>query len=279
MGSIFITLLALASLAAAQRLLGQNPILLNGDMAVLESPERRNDLACTVAHGKALLGFDLKLHSGYSVAIPIRELEGSGNTLSVVFRVTPTDGDREPVYFSQRISVPPINSEPGSVTFDGSFELGEGWYHVDWLTHEAGGPFCSAHWDVEAALQSRDRQVAVAVALPAGAVQESSGEEFQAEPPVARPENGALNVKVLMNFAPHRSGALALDPMDRVALISILRNISRNPQIRKFSLVAFNLEEQRVPVPSGFGRLHRLSGVGTGAREAHAGQSEREPVG
>ena len=34
--------------------------------------------------------------------------------------------------------------------------------------------------------------------------------------------------------------------MDTVALVSILRRISREPQFGKFSLVAFNIQEQRV---------------------------------
>ena len=37
-----------------------------------------------------------------------------------------------------------------------------------------------------------------------------------------------------------------MQPLDTAALISILRNISREPRIRKFTLVAFNMQEQRV---------------------------------
>jgi hypothetical protein len=37
-----------------------------------------------------------------------------------------------------------------------------------------------------------------------------------------------------------------LRPLDTVALVSILRRISREPQFGRFSLVAFNIQEQRV---------------------------------
>jgi hypothetical protein len=37
-----------------------------------------------------------------------------------------------------------------------------------------------------------------------------------------------------------------MQPIDTSALVSILRNISREPRIRKFSIVAFNMNEQRV---------------------------------
>lgn len=83
--------------------------------------------------------------------------------------------------------------------------------------------------------------------LAPGTVQPSVDEQFQPEPPVIRSQDGLrLSVKVLMNFAPGRPDAPQLDPSDQVALISILRNISRSPQIRKFSLVAFNIDEQKI---------------------------------
>jgi len=55
-----------------------------------------------------------------------------------------------------------------------------------------------------------------------------------------------LSVKVLINFAPQNSRSATLQPLDTNALVSILRNISRDPRIARFSLVAFNLQEQRV---------------------------------
>ena len=50
----------------------------------------------------------------------------------------------------------------------------------------------------------------------------------------------------LINFAPQETGAAAMQPIDTSALVSILRNISREPRICKFSIVAFNMNEQRV---------------------------------
>ena len=55
-----------------------------------------------------------------------------------------------------------------------------------------------------------------------------------------------LNVKVVVNFAPQDSGSATLRPLDTSALVSILRSIAREPRINKFSIVAFNMQEQRV---------------------------------
>ena len=55
-----------------------------------------------------------------------------------------------------------------------------------------------------------------------------------------------LNVKVLVNFAPQNSLSPAFQPLDTSALVSILRTISRDPRIGKFSIVAFNMQKEKV---------------------------------
>jgi hypothetical protein len=51
---------------------------------------------------------------------------------------------------------------------------------------------------------------------------------------------------VIVNFAPQDSLSATLQPIDTNALISILRSIAREPRITRFSIVAFNMQEQRV---------------------------------
>jgi hypothetical protein len=83
--------------------------------------------------------------------------------------------------------------------------------------------------------------------IPPGTVEAVMGGQFYDEPPVARDATEPpLNVKVIINFAPQRANASTLRPLDTAALVSILRTISREPRIGKFTLVAFNLQEQRV---------------------------------
>ncbi|HTS77383.1 MAG TPA: hypothetical protein VMG40_14315 [Bryobacteraceae bacterium] len=245
MRSFLIVLPVAMHLATAQTSLGSHPNLMNGDMAVLEGGEQRRDIACTVTPEKPLLGFDLKFHAGYDLDIPMRDLVGPGNTLSILFRVTAKNSTGEPVYLNQKFQVPAITDDQGHVTLEGAFDVGQGPYHVDWLMHDFAGRFCSSYWDIDAELAANSKQVEVA--LGPGKVQPSVDEQFQPEPPVIRSQEGPqLSVKVLMNFAPGRPDAPELDPSDRVALISILRNISRSPQIGKFSLVAFNVDEQKI---------------------------------
>ncbi len=104
---------------------------------------------------------------------------------------------------------------------------------------------CSFSWDSDAELPLKDRSINLAIAP--GEIQRADGEQFKEEPPVQRVSNEPpLNVKVLVNFAPQNSASAALQPVDTSALVSILRSISREPRIGKFSIVAFNMQEERV---------------------------------
>ena len=105
--------------------------------------------------------------------------------------------------------------------------------------------FCSSSWDIEAALLPKDKEMALNIGP--NVVEPVDNEPFKQEPPVARAQQETpINVKVMVNFAPQNSLSATLQPLDTAALISILRNIAREPRIGKFSIVAFNMQEQRV---------------------------------
>jgi hypothetical protein len=221
--------------------------LFTSDAAILEAREVRKDVPCTVAPVKPVLGFDLKFHAGYDVSVPLKELAGSDNQLTMVFRVAPDQRPDDAVYFSQRWNVPAIEADAGgSALLSGAFDVGEGKYHVDWLMRDRAERICSFNWESEASLPTRDKQIALDI--PASAVQPSDNEPFKQEPPVVARENQAdpLNIKVMVNFAPQDSLSAALQPIDTRALLSILRNMAREPRITQFSVVAFNMQEQRV---------------------------------
>ena len=220
--------------------------LFTTDAAVLEAQEARKDLPCTVTPSKPLLGFDLKFHAGYEVSVPLKELAGSENTLTMIFRVTPDDRPEQSVYFSQRVGVPAIEEdEKGPAYLQGEFNVGEGKYHVDWLMRDRSERVCSFHWDAEASLPPKDKPIALDIV--ADDIRPADLEPFKQEPPVQREQREkTLNVKVMMNFAPQDSASATLQPLDTNALVSILRSIAREPKIGKFSLVAYNMQEQRV---------------------------------
>ncbi len=249
----FISALALTALLAPAPLCAQyilhgadGPVhLLGTDAATLELNESRKDLPCTLNPVKPTLGFDLRFHAGYEINVPLREIAGSGNLLTVIFRVAPASRKDAPIYFSQKFTVPSLDEEArGDAWLQGGFDIGEGEYHIDWLMRDKSERVCSSSWDSTAALPGHDKDTRLS--LTREAIEASADNFFYSEPAVERAASDALKVKVLINFAPQTSGASAMRPVDTSALISILRNISREPRIGRFSVVAFNMQEQRV---------------------------------
>jgi len=225
---------------------GSSLRIFSSDLAVLEEQEIRKDLPCTVNPAKPNLGFDLRFHAGYDVTVPIHDLAGSENMLTILFRVTPENKRDEALYFLQRVKVPLMGEDSkGEATLSGGFDLGEGNYHVDWLMRDRAERVCSFYWDSEAVLSPKDKQVQVAIAP--NTVDRTDLEQFTEDPPVERAAvEEPLNIKILVNFGPQNPNAPALRAADTTALVTMLRRLSHEPQFGKFSLIAFNMQEQRV---------------------------------
>jgi hypothetical protein len=238
-------LIAAGVVAPAQVPMGGVVRINNSDMAILETRDVRKDLPCTVTPSKPDLGFDLRFHAGFDITLPLSDIAGNENQLTILFRVTPDGHKDDPSYFVQHVHVPQIPDDAkGDANITGLFDLGEGNYHVDWLMRDRSERVCSFYWDPEAALPSRDKQIELA--LPAGAVEKAAIEQFTEEPPVERAPAAPLNIKVLVNFAPQFMDSSALRPSDTMALVTMLRRIAREPQFGKFSLVAYNIQEEKI---------------------------------
>jgi len=217
----------------------------SSDLAVLEAQEVRKDLICTVDPVKPTLGFDLRFHGGYEISLPLHDVAGNENLLSILVRVTSDGRKDDPAYFVQRVSVPKLPDDAkGDAVLGGLFDLGEGKYHIDLLMKDRSERVCSFYWDSEAALSERDKDIQPAIA--AGAVERAEYEQFNEEPPVERAPGKPLNIKILVNFAPQNANLSSLRPIDTLALVTVLRRLSREPQFGRFSVVAFNVPEQRV---------------------------------
>jgi hypothetical protein len=250
--------LALTPVATPQFLLkptqgGDRVRLIPSDLTILESGEARKDLPCTVTQRKPELGFDLRFHSGYDLVIPLRELAGDGEVLTIIFRVSVPGGPDQQRFFVQHFRVPPIDDEAkGEALLQGLIDLGEGRYHVDWLMRDREERLCSSSWDVEATLPPKDKVIPLFIGP--NEIAETLVEPFvndgahtptdRADSPHERPDS--LNLKLLVNFAPQNSLSPALQKSDTDALVSILKAIQRDPHVSRISLVAFNIEESRV---------------------------------
>ena len=217
------------------------------DQAIFEAGQDRKDLPCVLTERKPELGFDLRFHAGYDVQIPLREVAGTGELLTVVFRVYSRTNPDAAAYFVQHIRVPDIADDAkGDAALQGGIDMGEGSYHVDWLMRDRMERVCSTSWDVDATLPEKDRSINLFMG-------KNQVAQFQPQPfiddipaPGPAPSDSTLNVKLLVNFAPQDSLSASLQRSDTDALVSILKTIQRDPHIRHISLVAFNMTESRI---------------------------------
>jgi hypothetical protein len=215
------------------------------DMSVLASRERRADFSCHVTTDRPALGFDLRFHSDYRVTVPVKVLADVGGRLQTVIRVTPSANSEEPVYLVHRYSVPALQpGEKWEGALAGGFDLGPGRYQVDWMVRDGRGRVCSLHWELEAKLPGSERKLPLT--LDPNMVVERLEGPFDEEPPIERVATRPLQVKILLNLSPGQPEESILNPADAAALLSILRSLTRAPAIRCFTLVAFNLREQKI---------------------------------
>ena len=167
----------------------------------------------------------------------------------MIYRVTPAAHPDEPVYMSQRVNVPEIEENAhGDAYLQGSFDVGEGKYHVDWLMRDRSERVCSAFWDVgcHRTAEGQGGDVGYSESNTVAAAPTTSRSRMSRRwsgMRMAPPLQGQSDCEL-------RSAGLRgrgdLQPLDMNALISILRRIAREPRIGTFSIVAFNLQERRV---------------------------------
>jgi hypothetical protein len=218
------------------------------DLAILEAGDARKDLPCTVTDRKAELGFDLRFHSGFDVTVPLSELAGSGELLTVVFRAYPVDDPAHTSFFAQHFQVPTIEEDAkGDAALQGNLDIGEGKYHVDWLMRDRAERVCSSSWDVDAALAPKDKPMPLFIAPHQ--IAQTTPQPFFDDPygpgTQTKPQDN-LSVKLLVNFAPQDSTSSAMRRTDTDALVSILKEIEHDPRVAHISLVAFNVGETRI---------------------------------
>ncbi len=224
--------------------------IMPSDMAIFEENGERRELPCSVTERPPEVAFDLRFHAGYTVTVPLNEVAGDGGELTVVFRIYPQSDKNAASYFLQHFQVPSVAEDAkGDATLQGLIDVGEGSYHVDWLMRDRAERICSSSWDVDAVLPSKDHPMSLFI--PPNRVAEEPSEPFVNDSvdsgiQTAVNRQDALNVKLLVNFAPQNALSAALKRSDTEALVSILKSIQRDPRVGRISLVAFNMPEARV---------------------------------
>ena len=221
--------------------------LRTSDSSVLDAKEPRSDLPCIVTPVQPELMFDLRFHVGYMVSIPMKELEGAKNTLTILFRVLPESRAHEPVYFVQKFQVPEMaeGTNKGMAGLEGAFRVGEGKYRIEWLMRDQNERLCASFWDLDARANAGDNLLPGSIV--ANSIEAQDQTLFSDELSVARAQPGrSLHVKVMVNFDPQNSPSVSLGNIDLEGVAGILRKIMGEPSFGQYSIVVYSIQAQQV---------------------------------
>lgn len=112
----------------------------------VESHPWHQSMACEVTPEQPYLGFDLRFHDEYVVAVPAKIFEHAAGLLQARVRVKPEDGSAETVILSRALAIPEYAR--GKIMLADGFDLGPGRYRVDLQMGDGNAWECSAHWGI-----------------------------------------------------------------------------------------------------------------------------------
>ncbi len=214
------------------------------DRALLDAPESRREFFCKLRTLPPSLGFDLRYRAGWEVRLRTSDMSPAGDRLRAVVRVKPEKDGATALHLQESYRLPLRATIPGkNLVTSGGYSLGAGRYHVDWVLRDSRNRACSEHWVVEVKHRD-DLRLAMADGIVAPIY---TGRGFRRPVPDSRPAAARIfSVKILANFSNTSARRATLNGQDMEAVASILRTIAREPGFARFSLVAFNMQEQRV---------------------------------
>lgn len=195
-------------------------------------------LTCEVNPTPPYLNFGFRFQAGYFFSLPLSEFFGPGHKLTIVARVTPTEGP--PVYLGQGFDLPPIPKTKQYLETGGGYLLGEGRYQVDWLLFDERNRACRKSWTTKVARSRGDRNVKLAI--PPNTVSEFS---LRGLKPVAKETKPGGPLTVLLNAAPLSLRRTRLRPSDEMLLVGALSSLLERLGDRPVKLIVFNLDKRQ----------------------------------
>ncbi len=193
---------------------------------------------CEVSPLKPHFIFSLRMQAGYVVRLLPSRPQGQGQKWIVLTRITPQEGNGNPVYLSDVVQFP--NSGVGQEsTIEGFYWLGEGRYAVKFLMFDSGGDVCREDWQIDARLNagvSRFKPI-----LAPGTVAGYLGTE-------GFPASGAKPVErltILLHAASVLQRQTLVGPLAKAMLLDGLVALMEELPARSVRLVVFNLEQRK----------------------------------
>jgi hypothetical protein len=150
----FAATLLFAETASAQTVV--DPSQLPATVRNLDPNQAHEALPCSVKQIEPSLDFGLRLQTGYVLQVPVGLYSGAGHHWYLVFRVTPENNSRSPVYFMDSVDIPAVFQPESVAAVRGLFLVGEGRYDVSFSMLDDLGRVCRQKWTLDAKLDKND---------------------------------------------------------------------------------------------------------------------------
>jgi hypothetical protein len=198
-------------------------------------------LACEVTPVAPALNFAFRFQAGYVFHLPAAQYSADTRGWSVLTKITPKDGSRQPVYLWARSRPADVSAAESKIDIRGFYFLGEGRYAVESSLRDDRNRICRKHWQI--AVKRARGPDAVASALPPSTVRDFSALTWL---DVRPPDDAApLRLCVLLNAAAFSARRTAMRAADRLVLLGVLTALLERVPTTSVRLVVFSLEQQR----------------------------------
>ncbi len=181
--------------------------------------------------------FSLRMQAGYVVRLRPTHPRGQGQKWIVLTRITPQEGNGNPVYLSDIVQFP--NGGGRESTVEGSYWLGEGRYAVKFLIFDSRGDVCRQDWQIDARLSSGVSKFKPILAP--GTVGGSLGTEGL----LALGAKPVDRLTILLHAASVLQRQTLLRPLDKMMLLDGIVALMEELPAHSVRLVVFNLEQRR----------------------------------
>jgi len=238
-----VRLTTLFALLAATTLPAQSivdPVKLRLVMPQFEAEQ--SNLHCEIVPLKPLLNYGFRFQAGYMVTIPMNQFLGPNHGWSIVTRITPAQGDRQPVYLVSSAALPPVPKTKVELRVGGGYLLGEGNYDVRWMLLDDSGRVCRKSWHVDVHRTHAEQKVKVA--MPPETVWEL-GLRGARRLPAATDDAAPLRMTIFLHTAPLFPRRTRMRPSDMMTLMSTVSSLLERVPARSVRLVLFNLDQQK----------------------------------
>ena len=171
--------------------------------------------------------------------LPLAQSQGQGQKWVVLIRITPQEGNGDPVYLSDVAQFPEGGVIGQESKIEGSYWLGEGRYAVKFLMFDSRGDVCRKDWQIDARQNSGVSKFKPILAPgTVGGSLGTGGVRTAGAKPIDR-------LTILLHAASVLQRQTLLGPLDKTMLLDGIVALMQELPARSVRLVVFNLEQRR----------------------------------